>query len=344
MFLQDDRRLFRTFVPVVHSSVRLLYGTTSKELPYVAGPQNLNLSSTLGAGVQLNHRLTNLLPFKGGAVDVAAALVAYKEKDFFQNFVNVLHDVSGLLNLGQLSASLKVAETAIDGIQNLLGAGEKDIHLMLYQGYGGDTGTGGSSLSSGYMALVRADENRFDKTKLYVKNDRLFFGDSAPAAQPLKGYDYMLLRIESAVERDDYLSFEEFAKLLNNAIREGHTDRTKGDAVIQTSEIIVWDSTDLTATDRFRVATALKDLYMRALGPAHPATPSSPKPPEVSVREFAAAVQGIKPDTFKSTVEKLTQQKTPDVGHFRALLANTALSGPEAARVKRGRVREPTRV
>src|SRR5262249_52291121 len=81
MFLKNDRKLFREFQPVVHSSVRLTYGSSTKELPYVAGPQDLGLGeNTLGQGVRLDHRLTNLLPFNGGSVDISAALVAYKDK------------------------------------------------------------------------------------------------------------------------------------------------------------------------------------------------------------------------------------------------------------------------
>src|SRR5690554_4208579 len=72
MFLNDDRRLFREYVPVVHSTVRLSFGgKPSQELPYIAGPQNIGLGTTLGRGVQLNHPLTNLVPFKGGSLAVS---------------------------------------------------------------------------------------------------------------------------------------------------------------------------------------------------------------------------------------------------------------------------------
>jgi hypothetical protein len=267
MFLADDRRLFRQFVPVLHSAVRLQFASNPvEELPYVAGPQNVGLGSTLGRGVQLNHPLTNLLPFRGGTVALSAALLAYKEKDFFKGFLDVLNDVSGLLNAGQLSAVLPVVGGAVDGIQSLLGAGEKDVHLIYFQAFGGDTAGGGSALHSGYTAVVAADATRFDEKKLWVRDARLHFGDSLASSQPLQGYDYMLLRVEATETRDDFLGFTELSKLLAQAISEGLRDRTSGDQLMIATQLAVWGSPDFTSADRVRVARALKREYERAIG------------------------------------------------------------------------------
>lgn len=267
MFLKDDRRLFREYVPVVHSTVRLTFGgKPAQELPYIAGPQNIGLGSTLGRGVQLNHALTNLVPFKGGSVSLSMALVAYKSRDFFQGFTSILHDVSGLLNVGQLSATLKIVDSAVDGIQALLGAGEKDVHLVYHEGFGGTAATGGAPLTSGYTAIVRSDARAFPKEQLCIKDSQLCLGRDLESARPLEGYDYMLIRTEAATARDDFLAFDEFAKLLSDAIREGFQDRERGDAVIRTAQIVAWASPDLTWTDKLRVATALKSQYERALG------------------------------------------------------------------------------
>jgi hypothetical protein len=266
-FLADDRRLFREYVPVVHSAVRLQFASNAaQELPYVAGPQNVGLGTTLGKGVQLNHPLTNLLPFRGGTVALSTALLAYKQKDFFQGFVEILHDVSGLLNVGQLSSTLKIAEGAVDGIQNLLGAGEKDVHLVYFQSFGGDTATGGVSLKSGYTAVIRAAASSFDTTKLFIKESQLSYGKALASSKPLEGYDYMLLRTEASQTRDDFLGFEEFTKLLTQAIQEGLKDRASGDQILQAAQIAVWASPDFTNADRVRVAKALKREYETALG------------------------------------------------------------------------------
>jgi hypothetical protein len=265
-FLADDRRLFREYVPVVHSSVRLQFANNpAQELPFVAGASSLGMGTTLGKGVQLNHALTNLLPFRGGTVAIATALFAYKQKDFFQGFLDVLNEVSGLLNVGQLSATLQVASGAVDGIQSLLGAGEKDGHLLYFQQFGGAAAEGGSPLVSGYQAIIRARAGQFDVAKLWVRDGRLLIGDSADGAKPLEGYDYMLLRVEAADRRDDFLGFPEFSHLLAKAIEKGISNEDEGRKVLETAQIAVWASPDLTQADRARVAIALRDEFRAAV-------------------------------------------------------------------------------
>jgi hypothetical protein len=286
MFLKDDRRLFRGFVPVVHSVVRLQFGSKAAlELPYVAGPQDIGMGTTLGEGIQVNHALTNLLPFRGGKVSISAGLFAYKAKDFFEGFSKVLHDVTGMLNVGQLSAALKVVDSAVAGVQNLFGAGEKDVHLLYSETFAGATGAGGATLRSGYVAVVKADAQSFDKAKLYVKQSQLCFGKSLAEARPLEGYDYMLLRIEASTERDDFLTFETFAELLKKAIEEGVRDRAAGDAVIKTALLAAWSSPDLTIADRRRVVVALDHIYREALAPI-PDVQARPAPALSDVAEL----------------------------------------------------------
>lgn len=311
MFLKDDTKLFREFVPVVHSAVRLQFAqAAAQELPYVAGPQSVGLGTTLGRGVQLNHALTNLLPYRGGTVAISAALVAYKQKDFLRGFVDALQGVSGLLNVGQLSAVLKVADGVIGGIQDLLGAGDKSVHLMYFQAFGGATAGGGSSLRSGYTAIINADAAKFPKDKLYVKNSQLCLGDSLAAAQPLQGYDYMLLRTEAATDRDDFLSFDAFAQLLNDAVREGAKDRAAGDAIIQAATFTAWSSPDLTVTDRIRIAKALKQQYEAILGAGEA------EPPAKAAASLSEAAAAVSVDEVESLAESLTDDEPPSFAEF----------------------------
>lgn len=320
MFLRDDRLLFREFVPVVHSVVRLHYAEKpTQELPYVAGPQDVGLGKTLGKGIQLNHPLTNLLPFRGGTVSLSAGLFAYQEKDFFQGLSQVLHGVTGLLNVGQLSLALKVADSAIDGISNLLGAADKQIHLLYFQGFGGSGPAGGAPLCSGYTAVVSADASTFDKNKLFVKKSGLCFGDNLRTAKPLNGYDYMLLRIEASSTRDDYLTFDTFSKLLADAIREGLKNRNIGKSIIDTAILNAWSSPDLTATDRLRVAKALQDLYDKSVPP--PKAPPPPRGPRSFLALNKALNQRILQYDIKKASAKVASLSRGDTINFKDFMA-----------------------
>lgn len=315
MFLKDDRRLFREFVPVVHSNVTLRFGSKPvQELPYVAGPQNVGLGSTLGRGVQLDHPLTNLLPYRGGTLTVAAALLAYQRKDFFQALVEILHDVSGLLNVGQLSSTLKVIDSAVDGVQSLLGAQDKDVHLVYFEGFGGSTAVGGASLKSGYTAVVRANAQRFERDKLFVKDSQLYFGNDLASSRPLDGYDYMVIRTEAATTRDDFLSFDEFGKLLADAIREGFRDRASGDAIIKTAQIAAWASPDLTNADRLRVAKALQAEYERALS-GDPADEAR-SPMDRRLEILNEQILSISPEKATDVADTLASGEMPRLDKF----------------------------
>ncbi|WP_196592945.1 hypothetical protein [Pectinatus sottacetonis] len=263
MFLKDDRKLFRTYVPVVSSVVELQFGSNAaQQLPNVAGPLSLSLSeNSLGKGVELNYPLTNLVPYRGGTVSISAALLSYCRKDYLQSFLNLANGISSLLTIGQLSTTLKVVDSTVRAIQDLLDGGDKDVRLVFHNTYSGTDSLGGVSLSNGYFVIIGTDANNFATKKLFVKNSQLQFGDDAASAKPLTGYDYMLFSIEAALHRDDFRYFDEYDGLLDMAIEKGITDKTAGDAVIRAAILAVFKSNDLTYVDKTRVAVALKKEY-----------------------------------------------------------------------------------
>jgi hypothetical protein len=267
MYLKDDRKLFRSYVPVVSSVVSLQFGSNSaQQLADVAGPLSLNLSEdVLGRGVETNYHLTNLVPYKGGTVSVSAALLAYESKDYFSSFLKLANGVAGILTTGQLSSYLKVADTAVSGIQDLLDGADKEVYLVYHNEYGGSDSSGGVSLKSGYTAVIGADKTSFDTSKLYVKDSSLLYGNTKDNAQPLTGYDYMLLAVESAVARDDFREFAGYSTMLSSALEKGITDQAAGETIIESEMIAVFKSDDLTYVDKTRVAAALKAEYDQRL-------------------------------------------------------------------------------
>jgi hypothetical protein len=221
---------------------------------------------TLGKGVQINHALTNLLPFRGGKIGVSAALVAYRSQDYLNSLVGLLNKVSGLLNAGQLSSVVKVASGAVDGVQDLLGMGDKEVHLIYSADSAGTAGEGGADFEAGYTAIIRASQKDVDPNRLFVKGSRLCVGSSLGDATPLKGFDYMLLRHEVASTRDDFRSFTEIASMLKKAIEAGITDPDAGRQILKAGRATIWDLPDLTRTDRVRVASALSQEFEEATG------------------------------------------------------------------------------
>lgn len=278
MFLKDDRKLFRKYVPVVSSVVSLQFGSNAaQELPSVAGPLALKLNeSSLGHGVELNYSLTNLVPYRGGNVAISAALLACVNKDYFQPFLSLANSIAGLLTIGQLSATLKVVDGVVGALQDLLDGGDKEIRLVYHNEYAGSDNLGGVSLTSGYFAVIGADAGKFSPDNLLVKNSQLYSGADPASAKPLTGYDYMLFSVEAALYRDDFRYFAEYNDLLYAAIEKGMTDRAEGDAVIRTAMLAVFKSADLTYVDKTRVAAALKAEYEERIAfQGQPGTPDT---------------------------------------------------------------------
>jgi hypothetical protein len=275
MYLAKDRFIFSKYLPVVHSSVRLTYGGQARELPYVAQPAALGLGASTGDGIQLDHALCNLLPFRGGTVDITAALVAYKSGDYLDGLMGTLNSLGGLLKFGQLSVTLKVIGNALETIHSLPGNAKSKIHLLAYRGFGGQSADNGASLSSGYFAVFRADAEAIPTSKLLVREHRLYVGPTEQRARPFRAFDYMLFRIEAATHRDDYQSFDELSKPLAEAIKLGRRDRKKGDEALARLAEIVWDIGDLTNADRIRAAQAMTLTYEEAVANSNVATAAS---------------------------------------------------------------------
>lgn len=266
MFLRDNRRLFRDIVPVVSSVVRLQFGAQTQELPCLAGPLGLTAADAgLSQGVGLNYALTGLLPYRGGNVSVSAGLFAYVVKDYLQELLTVLGSLSGLLTGGQVSSALNIAGAASGSIQNLLGTGDKQLRLAFHDEYSGTDRQGGNSLTSGFFAVLGTEAAGLDAGKLRVSDSRLYYGDDPAASQALTGCDYMLLRVEAAISRDDFRYFNEYNTLLYTAVEKGMTDRAAGDAALRTALLLIFKSDDLTYVDKARVAAALKQEYEERL-------------------------------------------------------------------------------
>ncbi|MEM9493781.1 MAG: hypothetical protein AAGC55_31835, partial [Myxococcota bacterium] len=202
MALKRDRSWFSTWHPAVHCVVRLQFGDQPQvEIPYVAGPLNIpDLSdNNLDRVVHLNHQLTPLLPYAGGVVGLSAGLLAMQGDDQLKGFIDTLSSFSSLLNVPQLSATLKVAGPVASGVRNLVADADGDLHLGLQQSFTAAGGGGSNDLRPGYFAVVHATRDQVDPDQLRIENDRLHLGD-----EPLGGHAFMLFRIEVREERDDY--------------------------------------------------------------------------------------------------------------------------------------------
>ncbi len=256
MFLAHSRAWFRAWYPVVHAAVRLSFGERDGvRFTHVASPPH----EYLARGVHMNYPLTELLPFNGGVVEVETALLALQGSDFLKTSIAILQAFSRLVTV-PLEQVLMVAEKVGDGLRDLFGATNGNIHLGFHQAYGSDGGGGGNVLRPGYVAVILATPQQLACDRLSVQADRLHYSPRR-GAQPalLVGYDYMLLRIEARQQRDNWRlrPIEEPLHLAIDAIVRG--DGSQAETYGKAALAAALQSPNLSMYDRRRVAHAVRE-------------------------------------------------------------------------------------
>lgn len=275
MYLKNDTEWFQKWYPAVHSLISFQFGSQSVEIPHIAGSLNLKdfKANNLEKVLRLNYPMTTLMPFNGGVVELTAGLLAMKGGNSLNSFIKVMGDFANLLVVPQLSAALAIAGPVVNGIQTLLsGAEDGRLELGLHHAYTGAGGGGSNDFKSGYMIIIAGEETNSagDKSKimlkkLWVVGDQLRYGDTAASSQPLTGFTYMLFRIESRTERDDWAALTTIAAPFDNAVKAlGDGEAQKAEALFKTAIVAALQSPDLTRADRSRVVKAMRESFDQA--------------------------------------------------------------------------------
>jgi len=251
MFLDQQRNWFVDFQPMVHSIVKLKYGDRdSVSLATVAQPPQ----APAGTTILLNYKLTELMPYKGGTIEIDAALTALKTGSGLEPAIKILQLFSGMMTV-PLTPVLGIAERLATGVQEIVAAANGRTHLAIHDALR----TGGPhGLAPGYVAVIRATANDVAADRLSVRQSRLYYAPIAGAAPvPFDLYDYMLFFIETMKERDDWRlkSIQEPLDEAKKALVTG--EKQRADDYRKLTLIAAHTSPDLTQADRKRVLTAL---------------------------------------------------------------------------------------
>jgi hypothetical protein len=274
MFLKNDREWFTAYSPAVYSVVKLRFGDKEESLSHVAGPSGLKdlKATSMNKGVMINYPLMPLVPFNGGDIELESGLVALPGSNDVKRFLKVLTDFSKTLAVPQLSLALSFAQPLVDGITELVGSDETKLVLRLH-----DSFTQGGTIRAGYLALINAATGTLDKNEMWVKGDRLHYGATKDSALPLEGYDYVLLRLDSVDERDDYSSlssidgpYQSAITALNESVVEPDPQKqkdklTEAERLLGAAKVAVFKSKELTfKTGRRQVIQALQKGFDEA--------------------------------------------------------------------------------
>ncbi|TMQ11619.1 MAG: hypothetical protein E6J90_33970 [Deltaproteobacteria bacterium] len=278
MFLTKSRTWFQEWQPAVHGRIKLAFADQSVEIVRLAAPSGDKFRAS--KAVLSNYVLLDLVPFRGGTVEIEAGLLALRGADRLGTAISV---VSGFADLvaPPLAQALEITSKVKDSITKLFGDTD-EVHLGVHQTLGG---TGGANpLRPGYVAMIRATDRDVERGKLSVKNDTLCDGKGAP----LTGVDYMLLRIETAANRDDFQHFSDIAQLRKAAIEAYLTgDTAKGEALVASAIAKIASHPDLINADRRALAKLVRDDIAEYKDGGHGAAPGDMRPWDQAVAAFA---------------------------------------------------------
>lgn len=255
MFLGKSVNWFQSQYPAVHATVNLKYGGRDGVLlSHVAKPPN----EVASKGVFMNYKLTDLLPFNGGTVEIAAALQALNGKNYLDSAIGILGSFSKLVSV-PLTPALSISEKISSGIRDLSGTTNGSTHLAFHDTYTSGGAAGGNPFRTGYVAVVLAPVGTLAEDQFSVDKGRLLYSGAA-----FTGYDYLLLRIEGRKERDDWRlqEIDEAIKKAKTALVQEHAEEAKGFRA--TALIAAHTSPDLAENDRNRVAKAIKQELAEA--------------------------------------------------------------------------------
>ena len=266
MFLTRRVAWGKEWFPAVHGEVRLQFGGQGASFSRVAQPPQ----DQLGEGVRLDYRLTELLPYNGGVVEIETALLGLPGADYLGTAIGVLQQFSSLIS-PPLGPAIALAQTLASGTRDLLSATKGQVHLGFHQELV-SAGAGGAFLRPGYLAVILAEPAQISPDRLFVRDSRLLYRP-APGQEPrhLTGYDYMLLRVEGRKERDDWRlrNIQEPLTTAGQALLESPPNTAKADAYRAVALAAAWQSADLAQLDRRRVVEAIKaELAQLAEEPA----------------------------------------------------------------------------
>lgn len=252
--LEHSRNWFTEWHPVVHAAVSRQFGNTVDEHVTIVSPGTIpGFEQAAAASVTANKPLTPLLPFPGGSVAVNVGLVAVQGDNAVRTLIDVLGSFGGVITSTALTTGLDVAGKVVDGFEKLLGLGAKDVTLAYDSTLSAAGGGAAVDLAPGYLAVL--DQTPPPDVALTIDDGRLAAWQQGERRSIPGGF--LLLRLESRVERDDWHYLTDIEEPLRAALAEADTETRR--VHYQRAITAARNSRDLHLADRIRIAAALKD-------------------------------------------------------------------------------------
>lgn len=282
MMLAESRSWFRDQQPSIQAKTQLSFGDNKIEIPMIAAADPARFAT--GNSVLENFRLLDLVPFRGGTLELDVALVALQGDDRLQRGIEALANVATLV-AAPIGGALVLAGKVEQSVNTLVA--DHPIRLAYHDAF---TAQGGARpLQSGFIAIVAAAPADLGNDVLVFDHGKLCRWDGVSQnAAPLLGFDYVVLEIAVLANRDDMRAFSDIAQLRKITLDAFGVSDEAGNKALRTAITTLKLHPELINADRHTLIEELKkdcnDVRAGGLG----ATPEMKRSWEELVEQMPA--------------------------------------------------------
>jgi hypothetical protein len=269
MFLEFGRQWFSTYLPLVTFISEFTYNREPEVVPFVVGPGMIEDKGTKlpNQGMLFtNTRVAGLHPYRGGRITMTAILYRTERTNYARNLLTVVENAVGILDMAtSLGMYTKIASVVLDGLEALFNTGDTEPIVGWRQEFDPDAG---DKLKPGYFVLINQPEAEIDQNKIWVRDDKLYYGDSLNSAKPYRAADYVLYSLVQTSERTDIemLPFQDlWDRVRQDAEQPSETHWKSAKANMMSLYQSLTASPDLTAAQ----AKALANSYLEKMKESH---------------------------------------------------------------------------
>jgi hypothetical protein len=206
------------------------YDKEDQAVPFVVGPM---MMEQFGKKIPehmvfSNTRVAGLHPYQGGRLALSVVLYRVQQTNYAKKLLQVVESAASALDFATaLSTYLKVANVVLDGVEALLGLNAIDPLIGFRCEFDRDAG---DQFEPSYFALINVSEEKLKIDKLWVRKNRLVFGEDLATAKPFRDVDFVLYSTTQTTERSDLTTlpfYPSYERVIRNAIRSNTEDSWK---------------------------------------------------------------------------------------------------------------------
>jgi len=216
--LKYDREFWTTYAPMALVVSEFQYDGDDIVVPFVVGPSLLEKNQIELPDRRfmfLDTKVAGIHPYKGGGLKLTVILYKVKRTDLAKKLLKVVENMASVLDFSHaLSAYLKIGAVLVETVGEVIGADADNQPLIGLRQEFGDA----DDIYSGYFALI---EGKIEKSKLWVEDNALLYGDVGNASQ-FTDANYVLYSIHQTPDRDDFEKLSFYGQW-KTALAEAHT-------------------------------------------------------------------------------------------------------------------------